>query len=157
MPWIGAHLFPLSATLLGIPPWRPQDGICTRDLQSHRQNIWRCAHGRSMAMPFVAWLIFIVAAILEVGGDALIRQGLRGDRLAIIVAGCLTLGGYGLVVNMVKWDFAKLLGVYVALFAVVSVCVGRFVFKEHVPLATWLGLSLIIVGALVIQVSHESQ
>ncbi len=108
-------------------------------------------------MPFVAWLIFIVAAILEVGGDALIRQGLRGDRLAIIVIGCLTLGGYGLVVNMVKWDFAKLLGVYVALFAVVSVCVGRFVFKEHVPLATWLGLSLIIVGALVIQVSHESQ
>jgi small multidrug resistance family-3 protein len=48
-----------------------------------------------MAMPFIAWLIFIVAAILEVGGDALIRQGLRGDRLAVIVTGCLTLGGYG--------------------------------------------------------------
>ncbi len=26
-------------------------------------------------MPIVAWLIFIAAAILEVGGDALIRQG----------------------------------------------------------------------------------
>jgi hypothetical protein len=32
---------------------------------------------------------------------------LRGSRLAVIAAGCLTLGCYGLVVNMVKWDFSN--------------------------------------------------
>ena len=29
-------------------------------------------------MSQVIWLVFVVAAILEVGGDALVRKGLRG-------------------------------------------------------------------------------
>ena len=57
-----------------------------------------------------AWLIFVVAALLEVGGDAAMRRGLRGRSLLFVMAGAVTLGGYGLVVNLVKWDFSKLLG-----------------------------------------------
>jgi hypothetical protein len=57
-----------------------------------------------------AWLIFLAAAALEVGGDALVRQGLRGNRWILIVAGCIALSGYGLVVNLVMWDFSRLLG-----------------------------------------------
>ena len=30
-------------------------------------------------MAVVAWLIFLAAAVLEVGGDAIIRTGLRGN------------------------------------------------------------------------------
>ena len=63
----------------------------------------------------------------------------------------MTLGGYGLVVNSVKWDFSRLIGVYVGFFALVSVLVGRIVFKESIPSTTWLGLALIIVGGMVIQ------
>jgi len=44
-----------------------------------------------------------------------------------------------------------MLGVYVALFALVSVLFGRFVFMEQVPQSTWLGLLVILCGALVIQ------
>ena len=102
-------------------------------------------------MNVVAWLVFIVAALLEVGGDATIRRGLRGGGVALIIAGCLTLGAYGLVVNSVKWDFSKLIGVYVGFFALVSVLVGRIVFKETIPWATWLGLALIVVGGVVMQ------
>lgn len=102
-------------------------------------------------MNISAWLIFIVAALLEVGGDALTRKGLRGGRMILIVAGFVALGCYGLVVNSVKWDFSKLIGVYVAFFALVSILVGRFAFKEAVPMSTWLGLALIIVGGAVIQ------
>ena len=79
--------------------------------------------------PFV-WLIFVGAAMLEVSGDAMIWKGLRGWGWAAVAAGGLILAGYGLVVNLVKWEFAKLLGVYVAVFAVVSVTVGRLVFQE---------------------------
>jgi hypothetical protein len=79
----------------------------------------------------LAWLIFIGAAILEVGGDAVIRKGLRESGLLIIVIGCVMLGCYGLVVNMVRWDFSKLLGVYVAVFALMSILFGRFVFQEE--------------------------
>lgn len=108
-------------------------------------------------MTRLAWLIFLAAAMLEVGGDAVIRKGLRGSSLPLIAAGFATLGCYGLVVNLVKWDFSKLLGVYVAVFALVSVLAGRFVFKETVPVATWVGLSLIVAGGLVIQLGSTSQ
>ena len=102
-------------------------------------------------MPAIAWLIFVAAAVLEVAGDAVIRRGLRASGLALIAAGCVMLGCYGLVVNIVKWDFSRLLGVYVAFFAVVSVLCGRFAFGETVPASTWVGLAIIVAGGLVIQ------
>ncbi len=100
--------------------------------------------------PF-AWVVFIAAATLEVAGDAVIRKGLRGSILWFILLGFLMLGCYGVVVNTVKWDFSRLLGVYVAVFAVVSVLAGRLVFRETIPVSTWLGLAIIVAGGAVIQ------
>lgn len=94
---------------------------------------------------------FVAAAILEVGGDALIRKGMRGAGIPVILLGCLVLSCYGVVVNLVRWDFSKLLGVYVAVFAVVSVLTGLFIFKENVPPSTWTGLAVIVCGGLIIQ------
>jgi len=102
-------------------------------------------------MTTLAWFVFIAAAVLEVGGDAVIRRGLRGGVVWFILSGFLMLGCYGVVVNTVKWDFSRLLGVYVAVFAVVSVLAGRFVFKETIPVTTWAGLAIIVVGGAVIQ------
>ena len=102
-------------------------------------------------MTSLAWLIFIGAAILEVGGDAVVRKGLRGSGLIIVMTGFAMLGCYGIVVNMVKWDFSKMLGVYVAIFALISILFGRFVFKETIPAATWIGLSVIMCGGMIIQ------
>jgi small multidrug resistance family-3 protein len=102
-------------------------------------------------MTYFAWMVFVAAAILEVGGDAVVRKGLRGSSLLVILAGCAVLGGYGVVVNIVRWDFSKLLGVYVAVFAVVSILFGRFVFRESVPGATWVGLAVVVLGAMIIQ------
>lgn len=106
-------------------------------------------------MTLLAWIIFIAAAVLEVGGDAVIRKGLRGGMVWLIIAGFLILGCYGVVVNTVKWDFSRLLGVYVAVFAVVSVLAGRFVFKETVPVSTWAGLAIIVIGGTVIQMGQN--
>jgi small multidrug resistance family-3 protein len=100
---------------------------------------------------YLTWFAFVAAAILEVGGDALIRKGLRGSGWAMIAAGCAVLAFYGVVVNLVQWEFSKLLGVYVAFFATVSVLGGLLVFREAIPLSTWLGLAFIVVGGLVIQ------
>ncbi|MDA8087203.1 MAG: hypothetical protein M0Z75_10930 [Nitrospiraceae bacterium] len=102
-------------------------------------------------MPLIAWFIFVLAAVFEVGGDALIRRGLTSGGLFLILAGFLVLGSYGVTVNMVKWDFSKLLGVYVGVFAVVSVLFGRFIFREDIAGATWVGLFFIVAGGLVIQ------
>jgi drug/metabolite transporter superfamily protein YnfA len=105
-------------------------------------------------MKIFPWLFFAIAALLEVGGDAAIRRGLRGGGLLFILAGFIALGSYGVVVNSVKWDFSRLLGVYVAFFALVSVLCGRYLFRDSVAASTWVGLSLVIAGGLVIQFGH---
>ena len=102
-------------------------------------------------MNLAVWAIFVTAAMLEVGGDAVVRHGLRGGRAGWILLGCSALAGYGLMVNSVKWDFSRLLGVYVAFFALVSVLFGKLVLGETIPASTWLGLALIVVGGMVIQ------
>ena len=102
-------------------------------------------------MNYIAWIVFVAAAALEVCGDALIRQGLKKGGIVFMVAGFLLLGIYGFVVNMVKWDFSKLLGVYVAIFALVSILTSQFVFGEKIPTATWIGLAIIVAGGMVIQ------
>ena len=102
-----------------------------------------------------AWLIFAIAAMLEVGGDAVVRRGLRARSTAWILLGCVVLACYGLVVNSVKWDFSKLLGVYVAIFAMISILFGRFVFRENIPYTTWIGLMIIICGAMIIQFGNK--
>ncbi len=82
----------------------------------------------------IAWLIFVGAAVLEISGDTVTRKGLRGSSWQWIVCGGLLLASYGLVVNTVKWDFSKLIGVFVGVFAHVSVLYvfikGEFVFNS---------------------------
>jgi small multidrug resistance family-3 protein len=109
-----------------------------------------------MRLPVIAWLIFLAAAVLEVGGDAIVRKGMRGSGVAFMALGFIMLGTYGVVVNLVPWDFSKLLGVYVAIFAVVSVLAGRFIFHEAVPVSTWVGIAIIMVGGLVVQFGHAA-
>ena len=102
-----------------------------------------------------SWLIFVIAALLEMSGDAIIRKGLRHSGLLIICFGFVTLGCYGLVVNIVKWDFSKLIGVYVAVFATLSILFGRFVLKENIPHSTWMGLIVLVLGGFIIQYGQK--
>jgi drug/metabolite transporter (DMT)-like permease len=50
-----------------------------------------------------------------------------------------------------RMDFSKLLGAYVAFFALVSVAFGRLVFHETIPGSTWIGVGLALAGSAVIQ------
>lgn len=100
--------------------------------------------------------IMILAAVFEVAGDVLIRFGLRGKGVALVLAGFGVLGSYGVVVNLLPMDFSKLLGAYVAFFAIVSVLGGRFIFKESISTSTWLGLGVILVGSLIIQAGSRA-
>jgi len=104
-----------------------------------------------MRFSALTYLFLFAAAVFEVAGDAVIRKGMRGGGLLLIAVGFVMLGSYGIILNLVKWDFSKLLGVYVAVFATVAVFVGRYLFREVIPASTWLGLVIIIAGAAVIQ------
>jgi drug/metabolite transporter (DMT)-like permease len=102
-------------------------------------------------MSVLPWLVFVGAACLEMSGDAAVRRGLRGGGWPWMLGGFAVLAGYSVLVNAVRWDFSKLIGVYVAFFALASVLCGRFVLKENVPPSTWLGLAVIFLGGLIIQ------
>ncbi len=106
----------------------------------------------SSSVPRLAALaVFVAAAVLEVGGDALIRRGLKGSGALLVALGVLVLGAYGLVVNLLPLDFSRLLGAYVGVFAVTSVLVGWLAFGERVPATTWTGLAVILAGSLIVQ------
>lgn len=100
-------------------------------------------------------LLMLIAAALEVGGDAVIRRGLTQRTALLVALGFLVLGSYGVVVNLVKLDFSRLLGAYVGWFALVSVGVGRWVFGERVANTTWLGLAVLLAGSLFIQFAPQ--
>ncbi|GAB0120288.1 hypothetical protein [Acidisoma sp. 7E03] len=100
-----------------------------------------------------ALLLLLLAAMLEVGGDALMRRGLlgtgAGSRAGFLAAGTLVLAAYGLFVNLPAWDFGRLLGVYVVLFFVVAQMVNRVFFGVSPSLPVLLGGALILAGGVV--------
>ncbi len=96
-------------------------------------------------------MMMTVAAVFEVGGNALIRRGITGGGIALVAMGFIVLGTYGVVINLIGLDFSRLLGAYVGWFAVVSVLFGRIFFGDRITVSLWVGLALILVGSLVIQ------
>lgn len=107
-----------------------------------------------VATPLGAFLILLVAASLEVFGDACFQSGLyrsSGSTRALwICAGVAILAGYGLFVNLPPWDFGKLLGVYVALFFLVAQIVAKVRFGQTPTAPIYVGGALIVGGGLVI-------
>ena len=95
------------------------------------------------------FIILVVAAALEVGGDALVRIGLTGPRY-IMAAGGLTLFTYGVLVNKSGLDFNRLMGVYIAIFFVVSQVVSLILFKQVPDDRILLGGGFIVTGGLLI-------
>ena len=100
--------------------------------------------------------ILLIAAVLEVAGDTIIREALKrwedGWKMTapmILVAGVVVLGIYGVFVNKTSLDFATTLGLYVAFFGVVGAIVASWR-ERHVDLWTVIGVSIIVIGGVVI-------
>ena len=100
-----------------------------------------------------ALLILLVAAVLEAGGDAMVRSGLHAGgarRAAYFLAGGAVLFAYGVVVNAPPWDFGRLLGLYVVFFFVVAQLMSWLIFQQPPSPSVLLGGVFIIAGGLII-------
>ena len=99
-------------------------------------------------------LILLLAALLEAGGDAIVRYGLHRSspisRLAVFLAGAIILFAYGLTVNSPPWDFGRLLGLYVVFFFVVAQVLSWTVFHQRPSPPVLAGGTLIVLGGCVI-------
>ncbi len=93
--------------------------------------------------------ILILAAALEVGGDALVRIGLRGPAYWM-AAGGVVLFAYGVLVNLSGLDFNRLMGIYIAVFFVVSQVISFLFFKQIPDDRILLGGGFIVTGGLLI-------
>ena len=96
-------------------------------------------------------LLLILAAVLEVGGDALTRIGLQ-NRSLLVAAGALTLAVYGVVVNLSGVDFGRLMGAYIAVFFVVSQAIALAMSRELPRPSMVVGGFLIVSGGVALLV-----
>ena len=109
-----------------------------------------------MSVPLTVLILF-AAALLEAGGDALVRHGLHGAgarRLLFFFEGACVLFSYGYVVNSPPWNFGDLLGVYVVLFFLAAQLMAYFFFGDAPSKTTLLGGVFIVIGGLIISAGH---
>ena len=103
-----------------------------------------------------AFTVLLIAAFLEAYGDSCFQSGLyrsRGiGRIVVFLIGAASLTFYGLVVNVPRWDFGRLLGVYVVLFFLCAQVIARVRFGQSPSLAVIAGGALITAGGLIITI-----
>jgi small multidrug resistance family-3 protein len=103
---------------------------------------------------YLALLILLAAAVLEAGGDAIVRSGLHASgglrRGAYFLTGGAVLFAYGVLVNAPPWDFGRLLGLYVVFFFVVAQLIAWLVFQQPPSQGVLLGGAFIVAGGLII-------
>jgi len=102
----------------------------------------------------VTLLLLMAAALLEAGGDAIVRMGMRsnalGPRLLWFVAGTAVLFLYSWTVNTPPWDFGRLLGLYVVFFFLFAQLLSWLVFHQKPSLAVMIGGGFVALGGLII-------
>jgi small multidrug resistance family-3 protein len=98
--------------------------------------------------------ILLLAAFLEAYGDSCFQQGLYRSsgllRYGAFALGALALALYGLTVNTPRWDFGKLLGLYVVLFFLVAQVLAKVRFQQPPTMPVLVGGTLIAAGGAII-------
>ncbi|MGJ5815596.1 hypothetical protein [Paludibaculum fermentans] len=104
--------------------------------------------------PLLTLLLLGAAAFLEAFGDSCFQSAIyRSTGVARFLSaglGVLALAVYGFTVNLPRWDFGRLLGVYVVFFFVFAQILAWFRFQQKPSLPVCAGGALIIAGGCVI-------
>ena len=96
----------------------------------------------------------IIATILEVIGDAIIRMCMYNHtgitRILFAGMGMILLFGYGLFLNLAPVEFSKVVGLYIATLFVVWQIVNYIAFKSVPTLPIIIGGLFVVAGGLII-------
>jgi hypothetical protein len=99
-------------------------------------------------------ILLVVATILEVSGDAIVRTAIYshvgGVRVALFIVGAALLFGYGTFLNLAPLDFGRVVGLYIATLFVVWQLINYIAFRSTPTLPILVGGILIIAGGAVI-------
>jgi len=100
------------------------------------------------------FFFILIATILEVIGDAIIRTSIYNHqgiaRLGLMLIGSLFLFGYGSSLNLAPVEFGQVVGLYIATLFVVWQVINFIVFKSVPTLPIVVGGSFIVLGGLMV-------
>jgi hypothetical protein len=103
------------------------------------------------AQPIV---LLLIATILEVGGDAVLRLGIYNHagllRIGLFVAGASLLFGYGCLLNLAPLEFGQVVGLYLATLFIVWQIINFFVFHIVPTPPILIGGVLIVAGGCIV-------
>ena len=101
-----------------------------------------------------AFVFVLIATILEVIGDALIRKALfqysGAARIGVFLLGAALLFGYGTSLNLAPVEFGQVVGLYIATLFVVWQIITYFTFGTVPGTGILVGGSLIVIGGLLV-------
>ncbi|GAC1707889.1 MAG: hypothetical protein NVS9B7_22140 [Flavisolibacter sp.] len=96
----------------------------------------------------------LIATILEVTGDAVIRKSIYNHtgaaRVGLMLMGAILVFGYGFTLNLAPVAFGKVVGLYIATLFVVWQIISFITFRELPSLPMVVGGALVIAGGLII-------
>jgi hypothetical protein len=99
-------------------------------------------------------LLLLVATVLEVSGDAVVRMAIYNHsglaRVGALVAGGTLLLGYGTFLNIAPVEFGRVVGLYIATLFVVWQVISFIAFRSIPTLPILVGGTLVIAGGAVI-------
>jgi hypothetical protein len=99
-------------------------------------------------------VFLLIATVLEVGGDAVIRSGLYSHaglmRLGLFLLGALLLFGYGSFLNLAPFEFGQVVGLYIATLFVVWQIINFVAFRAVPTAPILVGGALIIIGGAIV-------
>src|ERR1700684_948484 len=100
--------------------------------------------------------LLALAALLEAGGDALVRAGLKSPtslgRAGLFALAAAILFAYGLIVNAPPWSFGPLLGLCCVFFFLAAQLISWLAFAQPPGSVVLLGGALIVAGGLLIAI-----
>lgn len=103
--------------------------------------------------PLGALGVLAIAAFLEAWGDSFFQAGFYRStgitRIFMLFAGTAILALYGSSVNIPRWDFGKLLGIYVVLFFLAAQLLAKIRFGQSPTPPIYLGGAFIVIGGAV--------
>lgn len=96
----------------------------------------------------------IIATLLEVCGDALIRKCIYNytgpARIGLMLVGAMLLFGYGFLLNLAPVEFGRIVGLYIATLFIMWQLINYITFKTPPTLPVIVGGALVVAGGLII-------
>ena len=107
---------------------------------------------RLVSNPLGALAALAFAAFLEALGDSFFQTSFYrssgASRVFAFLAGAAMLAAYGSIVNAPRWDFGRLIGIYVAMFFLMAQILNKVRFGHAPTPPVYAGGALIVTGGL---------